>query len=128
MSLPARILIVIGLLMIGSVIGWRACDDHRDAQLLEQERADRKLADQQRKRVEALALDLANERAKKKGKDRIITQEVTRYVEITPAADRVVLPGTWRVRHDAAATGDPGIAAGRPAGRTGRPADPAADH
>jgi len=127
-GLPARILIGLALLAIAFTAGWRVCNDRRDAQLLEQERADRALADQQRKLVEALALELANDRAKKKAKDRIITQEVTRYVEVTPAPDRVVLPGAWRVRHDAAATGDPGLATGRSAGVAVRSADPAAGH
>ncbi len=45
-------------------------------------------------------------------KDRIITREVIRYVEITPAEQRCDLPGTWRVRHDAAATGQPTESAG----------------
>lgn len=54
-----------------------------------------------------LSADLESERAKQQPKDRIITKEVMRYVEVTPPADRVVLPGTWRVRHDAAATGEP---------------------
>lgn len=38
-------------------------------------------------------------------KDRLITKEITRYVDVTPAALRCTLPGSWRVRHDAAATG-----------------------
>lgn len=37
--------------------------------------------------------------------NRVITKEVTRYVEVTKPADRCDLPATWRVRHDAAATG-----------------------
>ncbi|UCV02299.1 hypothetical protein [Dechloromonas denitrificans] len=40
-------------------------------------------------------------------KDRIIAQEITRYVQVTPPAQRCTLPGTWRLRHDAAATGQP---------------------
>lgn len=40
-------------------------------------------------------------------KDRIITKEITRYVQVTPPDQRCVLPGTFRVRHDAAATGVP---------------------
>ena len=40
-------------------------------------------------------------------KDRLITKEITRYVDVTPAHQRCTLPGTWRVRHDAAATGMP---------------------
>lgn len=40
-------------------------------------------------------------------KDIVITKEVIRYVQVTPAANRVVLPGTWRLSHDASATGEP---------------------
>lgn len=47
-------------------------------------------------------------------KQQVITKEVIRYVHITPSADRCLLPGTWRVRHDAAASGgfteSPGVA------------------
>jgi hypothetical protein len=45
-------------------------------------------------------------------KDRLITKEITRYVDVTPAAQRCTLPATWRVRHDAAATGLPADAGG----------------
>lgn len=65
----------------------------------------------------ALNLDLETRQAPK---DRLITKEITRYVEITPDADRRVLPGTFRVRHDAAATGIPLDTAG--------PVDDAAAH
>lgn len=59
--------------------------------------------------------------------DRIITKEVIRYVQITPPALRVVLPGTWRLRHDAAATGDPALAeAGPVAAGTADPVEDAA--
>jgi len=46
-------------------------------------------------------------RAQQAPKDRLITKEITRYVDVTPAALRCTLPGSWRVRHDAAATGLP---------------------
>lgn len=46
-------------------------------------------------------------RAAQASKEKLITQEVLRYEEVTPAADRCTLPGTWRVLHDAAATGMP---------------------
>lgn len=61
-----------------------------------------------------LAADLATARAAQEPKDRIITKEITRYVQVTPAAQRCALPGTWRVRHDAAATGIPAPAEGGP--------------
>lgn len=47
-------------------------------------------------------------------KDRIITREVTRYEFVTPPGLRCLLPGTWRVRHDMAATGDPAHAEAGP--------------
>jgi len=46
-------------------------------------------------------------RAQKEPKERLITKEIATYVEVTPADQRCSLPGTWRVRHDAAATGIP---------------------
>jgi len=46
-------------------------------------------------------------RAEQAPKDRIITREITRYETVTLPAQRCVLPGTWRMRHDAAATGTP---------------------
>ena len=62
-------------------------------------------------KTQATADQLATEntalRSAQAPKDRIITQEITRYVQVTPPADRCVLPGTWRLRHDAAATGMP---------------------
>lgn len=37
--------------------------------------------------------------------ERTITREVLRYVQVTPPDHRVVLPGTFRLRHDLAAAG-----------------------
>lgn len=73
----------------------------------------------------ALAAENEKLRADQAPKDRIITQEITRYVQVTPADQRCTLPGTFRVRHDAAATGQ------TPATATGSmdadPADPVED-
>lgn len=60
-----------------------------------------------RDKVAALDLALAKANAARAGRDRIIIQEVARYEQITPAADRCTLPGAWRLRHDLAATGEP---------------------
>lgn len=70
---------------------------------------------------ESLAAENTTLRAAQVPKDRIITREVLRYVEVTPPDRRVVLPGTWRVRHDAAAAGTvpEGPAAGPLADGTG---------
>lgn len=46
-------------------------------------------------------------RAAQAPKDRIITKEITRYAQLTPPAQRCLLPGTFRLLHDAAATGQP---------------------
>ncbi|WP_341743095.1 hypothetical protein [Azonexus hydrophilus] len=54
---------------------------------------------------ESLTAENATLRAAQAPKERIVTREVLRYVEVTPPDRRVVLPGTWRVRHDAAAAG-----------------------
>lgn len=63
---------------------------------------------------QATADDLTAEnaalRARQEPKNRIITKEITRYVEIVKPDQRCTLPGPWRLRHDAAATGDPSIA------------------
>lgn len=40
-------------------------------------------------------------------KDDVITRRVARYAQDTPAADRCLLPGTWRLRHDEGASGEP---------------------
>ncbi len=45
--------------------------------------------------------------AAQSGKDKIITQEIVRYEFITPPGQRCTLPGTFRLLHDAAATGNP---------------------
>lgn len=55
----------------------------------------------------AVATEIEATRADQATKDRIITKEVVRYVQVTPPADRCTLPGTWRLRHDAAAIGVP---------------------
>lgn len=57
--------------------------------------------------ADGLADENAKLRSAQEPKDRLITKEITRYVQVTPRADRCTLPGTWRLRHDAAATGTP---------------------
>lgn len=64
--------------------------------------------------ADGLAAENATLRAVQAPKDRIITKEITRYVQVTPPALRCVLPGTWRLRHDLAATGDPAAAEAGP--------------
>lgn len=63
-------------------------------------------------------------RSQKAPKERIITKEIENYVYVTPPDDRCTLPGTWRVRHDAAATGSPANAETGPvAARTYAPVE-----
>ena len=73
-------------------------------------------------KVDALAADLEAERAKRTPKNRTITREVIRYVEL-PADRRCTLDPAWRLLHDAAATGEPADTARVAAGD----ADPVAD-
>ncbi|MBI2306093.1 MAG: hypothetical protein HYU78_02205 [Rhodocyclales bacterium] len=88
-------------------IGW----DYRDGKAAQQQLAVAQAyadwAEQARTKADTLAADLSAARTAQAPKERLITKEITRYVQVTPAADRCTLPGTWRVRHDAAATGVP---------------------
>jgi hypothetical protein len=56
--------------------------------------------------ADTLAADLETERAKRIPKNRTITREVIRYVELHPDR-RCTLDPAWRLLHDAAATGEP---------------------
>jgi hypothetical protein len=76
---------------------------------------------EQQDEADRLAEQNAAQRSAREAQDRVITKEITRYVETTPAAIRCRLPGTFRLLHDAAATGQPAFAT------TGPLADAAAD-
>lgn len=77
--------------------------------------------------AERLAAENTALRAAQAPRDRIIAQEIVRYVQVTPPVLRCTLPGTWRLRHDAAATGLPGAAgAGSVADGLAEPVDDAA--
>lgn len=91
---------------------------------LETERLAAAVLKLKRDKVAALDLALAKANAARAGRDRIITQEVARYEHDTLAADRCTLPGTWRLRHDLAATGEPAADSTRLAAGG---ADPVAD-
>lgn len=97
---------------IGFGAGWSVHADREDAARLRQvvQVVEKMDADQQA--VDQLGSQQAKSNADQAVKDRVITREVIRYVQVTPADARCTLPGTWRVRHDAAATGDPAQAAG----------------
>lgn len=85
--------------------------DYRDAEAarerLDVAKAYADWAEQQRDRADQLDTDLNAARSTQAPRERIITKEITRYVQVTPPDLRCTLPGTWRVRHDAAATGMP---------------------
>jgi len=57
------------------------------------------------KQSEQLTAENNTLRARQATTNRTVTREVLRYVEVTPPDHRVVLPGTFRLRHDIAALG-----------------------
>lgn len=121
-------LIIIWLATLGAAAlgGWSMRGDNEDAKRLTaiEQAAEKKDAVQQS--VDQSAADQATAAAEQAVQDRIITREVIRYVQVTPAADRCTLPGTWRVRHDAATTGRPAEAAGLADGQAAPITDAAA--
>lgn len=62
---------------------------------------------EQQDEADRLAEHNAALRAEQDTKDRIITREITRYVDLTPPDLRCRLPGAFRLLHDAAAAGNP---------------------
>lgn len=66
-----------------------------------------RLKEERQIKADELALANAARRAEAAPRERLITKDVTRYVQVTNPADRCSLPGTWRLRHDAAASGVP---------------------
>lgn len=80
--------------------------DERDS-----ERLAAAILQHKQRRVDALSADLAAVSAKQIPKDREIIREVIRYETIVPTDRRCLLDGTWRLLHDAAATGEPASAA-----------------
>lgn len=84
---------------------YRDAEAARDQLAVAQAYAD--WAEQQQARADQLDTDLSAARSAQAPRERLITKEITRYVQVTPPDRRCTLPGTWRVRHDAAATGMP---------------------
>lgn len=108
-------------------LGWDYRDGKVATQKLKAVEALQAQFDKAQGRNDSLELQLAALRTAQAPKDRQITKEVTRYVQVTPPAQRCTLPGTWRVRHDAAATGIPPAAdAGPLAAGTDAPVEDAA--
>lgn len=69
---------------------------------------------EQQDEADRLAEANAALRAAQDTKDRLITREITRYVEVTPHDLRCRLPGAFRLLHDAAAAGTPTAAEAGP--------------
>lgn len=101
-------LVVLAVSNAGSFLFGQHVEAGEAAQAqLESERLARALLNRKQTRVNTLGQQLAQAKADRAGRDRIIIQEVYRYEHVTPAADRCTLPGAWRLRHDLAATGEP---------------------
>lgn len=103
--------------------GWQLRGDHEAAKQLKIAEANASALKVKQDQVTALSADLETARAAQSGKNRVITREVARYVEITPPDRRCTLDGRWRLLHDGAATGEPADTARLVAGQ----ADPVAD-
>lgn len=88
-------------------VGW----DYRDGKVAQQQlavaAAYAEWAERQQERADQLDTDLSAARSAQAPRERLITREITRYVQVTPPDRRCTLPDTWRLRHDAAATGMP---------------------
>jgi hypothetical protein len=111
------LLLWLATLGLAGGIGWGLRGDHEAARDLDAVSVAIEQKDAAQSAVDQLDGAQATEQAARTVKDRIITREVIRYVEITPPESRCALPGSWRVQHDAAATGEPatdpaGLAAG----------------
>lgn len=108
---PWVLIIWFSTFALGIAGGWSLRGDHEDAARLRTYVAAVEKKDADQVTVDRLETEQTSANADQAVKDRIITREVIRYVQVTPAAARCTLPGTWRVRHDAAATGQPGTPA-----------------
>ena len=104
---PWTILLAASLAISGIAVGWSLRGDHEDAKRLRGIEKQIEQAEQIRATVDQAAAAQAKQAAEQSVRDRIITKEVIRYVQVTPPDRRCDLPGTFRVRHDAAATGQP---------------------
>ncbi len=101
-----------GLLLITLLLGAYQHGRHVKAgEVAEEQRQQlatiKRLQEERQAKADELALLNAARRAEAAPREKLITKEVLRYVDVTPPADRCTLPGTWRVRHDAAARGMP---------------------
>lgn len=105
--LPIRIGIAAVACCACFTAGWQVHGWRDSAKRVEAIQAVRKTEQQMQSRADAVSAAIEADRTAQAPRDRQIIKEVIRYVEVTPAADRCTLPGTWRMRHDAAASGTP---------------------
>lgn len=103
---PYLILFWLGSLLLATGAGWQLRGDHQAGQRLDQVEQVQKASVAVQDVVDHQAQDHAEQSTRQAQKDRVIYKEVIRYEIVTQPAGRCNLPGTWRVRHDAAATGD----------------------
>lgn len=102
--------------------GWSARGWYEDAQHLAQAEVAAKRTEEAHTKVDALAVAQQQANAARAQSNNAIRHEVEHYAQDTPPADRVTLPGAWRVRHDAAASGTPAATAGVADDAAGEPA------
>lgn len=113
---------------LGSVYGgWTLHGLYADAQRVEQVEQTAAKSEEARTKVDALSVTQQQANAAREKSNNAIRHEVEHYAQDTPPADRVTLPGAWRVRHDAAASGTPATAAGVADDAAGEPAAAAAE-
>lgn len=124
--LPIRFGIAVVACCASFVAGWQVHGWRDSAGQLKAVQETRTAEHQAQERTDTVAAAIETDRAAQAPRDREIIKEVIRYVEVTPAADRCNLPGTWRLRHDAAATGTPTDPASVLAGAAGAVTDAAA--
>lgn len=124
--LPIRIGIAAVACCACFTAGWQVHGWRDSAKQLDAVQQTRRAEHQAQDRADAVAAGIEADRTAQAPRDRQIIKEVIRYVEVTPAADRCSLPGTWRVRHDSAATGTPAEAGQLLAGAAGAVDDAAA--
>lgn len=103
---PSILLLWLLTLLLAAIGGWSLHSDHQAAQKLDQVEQAQKKTTATQDVVDGQAEVNAAQAAKQEQKDHVIIKEVIRYEKVTQPAQRCNLPGTWRVRHDAAATGN----------------------
>lgn len=109
--LLAALLAAIALTVGGYFFGRHVRDGELAQKLFDDAQINASLIRDAQDKADQLSADLSTARTATGQNNRVITREITRYVQVTPADQRVLLPDTWRLRHNLAATGaaaDPG--------------------